>query len=155
MPSDQEQPLTPECRATRHRLGPELDRVPADVAAHLAGCSDCRAEARRLGSAWALLNIVAPTQPSPQFARGVWARIADSPSAPNPGWTGLPAWSLRGVAAAAAVVLLSVVPVAVWHQGPHDRPELVAQVDVINSQELLTDLEVVEDLDVLLLLDDP
>jgi hypothetical protein len=51
-----------------------------------------------------------------------------------------------------AVILIAVGPVAVWY---HDRPELVAQLDLVESRELLTNLDVVQDLDVLLLLDDP
>ncbi len=157
MASDHLQPLTPECRAIRPRLGPELDKIPADIAAHLKHCPACRIEALRRQATWSLLNVVAPPPLSPQFSRRVWTKIAaEQPGARTRHWGGgFPVWSLRGIAAAAAVVLLSIVPVAVWHQGPSDRPELVAQADLINSQELLTDLEVVEDLDVLLLLDDP
>jgi predicted anti-sigma-YlaC factor YlaD len=146
---------TSECRAIRRQLGAELDRPPPDVAAHLAGCESCRAEAKRLGAAWALLKVVEPPQPSSQFTRGVWAKLAESSRAPGQGWGGLPVWSLRWAAAGLAVVLLAVVPVVVWHENRHERPEVVAQLDLVESQELLTDIEVVQDLDVLLLLDDP
>jgi hypothetical protein len=132
-----------------------LDTPPADIVAHLAGCPGCGTEARRLGAAWALLNVVEPPPPPSQFTRGVWTKIAKSSHTPGPGWSGLPVLSLRWAAAGLAVVLLAVVPVVVWHQDPHDSPELVAQVDVMDSRELLTNLEVVEELDVLLLLDDP
>jgi hypothetical protein len=64
-------------------------------------------------------------------------------------------WSLRWAAASLAVVLSAVIPVLVWHQDQPERPDVVAQLDLMESRELLTDLEVVQDLDVLLLLDDP
>lgn len=158
MTLDQHHASPPECRAVRRHLGAELDSPTPDVAAHLAGCTDCRAEARRLGAAWALLKVVEPPQPSSQFARGVWAKIAAEPShGPGPGWGGLPVWSLRWAAAGLAVALAvaAVIPVVVWHQDRNGRPEMVAQLDLVESRELLTDIEVVENLDVLLLVDDP
>lgn len=155
MAPDRYPSVPPECRAVRRQLGAESDEAAAHIAAHLAGCEFCRAEAHRLGAAWALLNIVEPRRPSSQFAQGVWAKIAESSRGSGHGWGGLPAWSVRGVAAAAAVILLSVVPVAVWHQSSRDEPERLAQADVMDSRELLTNLDVVEELDVLLLLDDP
>jgi hypothetical protein len=133
-----------------------LDKLPADVVAHLEHCQACRTEAHRLRATWALLNVAEPRQPSPQFSRRVWAKIAAERSGPlTDRRGGLPAGSLRGVAAAAAVILLAVVPVAVWYQAPQGRPDVVAQLELMESGELLTNLEVVADLDVLLLLDDP
>ncbi|MEW6684153.1 MAG: hypothetical protein AB1451_14740 [Nitrospirota bacterium] len=146
--------LAPKCRAVRRQLGAELDSPTPDVAAHLAGCTACRAEAHRLGATWALLKVVEPPQPSSQFARGVWTKIAAAPGTPSLGWGRLPVWSLRA-AAVLAVALAAVIPVVVWQQDRHERPELVAQLDLVESREMLTDIEVVEDLDVLLLLDDP
>jgi predicted anti-sigma-YlaC factor YlaD len=157
MVSDQGQTAsTPECHAVRRQLGAELDTPTTDVAAHLERCVACRTEARRLRAAWALLNVVEPRQPSPQFSDRVWAQIAAEES-PGLGrrWGGLPVRSLRWAAAGLAVALAAVIPVAVWYQDQHDGPELVAQLDLMESRELLTNLEVVEDLDVLLLLDDP
>lgn len=146
---------TPECRAVRRQLG--LDRPPADVALHLEHCAACRAEALRLRRAWALLNVVEPLQPSPQFSRRVWAKIdaVHAPASGRPWGGGLPVWSWRWTAAGLAVILAAVIPAAVWYHDRHDRPELVAQLDLMESRDMLADLEVVEDLDVLLLLDDP
>ncbi|MFZ5862902.1 MAG: hypothetical protein ACOYXR_08690 [Nitrospirota bacterium] len=128
-----------------------MDRPTPDVADHLERCATCRAEAKRLNAAWALLNIVEARDPSPRFTAGVWAKIeAREPAGPP-----RPVWSLRLAAAALAVVLAAVLPVAVWHQDTQDRPELLAQLDAMESHELLENLEVVEDLDVLLSLDDP
>jgi hypothetical protein len=62
---------------------------------------------------------------------------------------------VRWAAAGLAVALAVAVPIGVWYQGAQDRPELMAQVDVLASHELLVNMDVVEDLDVLLLLDDP
>ena len=148
-------PATPECRAVRRQLG--VDKPPVDVGLHLERCDGCRAEARRLRAAWALLNVVEPLQPSPQFSQRVWAKIAvKHPSTASRIWGGgLPVWSWRWAAGGLAVILVAVVPVAVWYQDRHDRPELVAQLDLVESRELLTNLDVVQDLDVLLLLDDP
>lgn len=158
-PVDSEQnqiAFTPECRVIRRQLGADLDEPTADVSAHLARCAACRAEARRMGATWALLNVVEPVDPSPQFAHRVWARIeAEGSRVPGRRWGGLPVWSWRWAAAGIAVVLAAVVPVVVWHQDRAERPELVAQLDVMESRELLTDIEVVQDLDVLLLIDDP
>jgi hypothetical protein len=128
-----------------------LDRPTPDVAAHLKGCAPCRAEARRLNAAWALLTAVDPREPSPRFAAGVWAKIA----ATDAEGSRRPAWSLRWAAAGLAVALAAAVPFAVWYRDAQDRPELMAQADVIASHELLVNMDVVEDLDVLLLLDDP
>ncbi len=157
MTADQHQTSpTPECRTIQRQLGPELNLPPAQVTAHLEQCSACRAEAGRLDTAWALLNVLEPRKPSTQFAHRVWAKIsAEESPALGARRGGLPVWSLRGVAATAGVVLLAVVPVAVWYQGQHDGPDVVAQLDLMESRDLLTNLEVVEDLDVLLLLDDP
>jgi hypothetical protein len=128
-----------------------LDRPTPDVASHLERCAPCRAEARRRDSTWALLNVVDSREPSPRFTAGVWAKIAaQGPSAQH-----RPAWSLRWAAAGLAVALAAAVPIAVWYLGAQDRPELMAQVDVMASHELLVNMDVVEDLDVLLLLDDP
>jgi hypothetical protein len=132
-----------------------LDEPAAHIAAHLAACESCRAEARRLGAAWALMNIVEPRRPSSQFAQGVWHKIAETETSSDLPRSGRPVWSLRWAAAGLAVVLAATVPVAVWYQDPPERPEIVAQLDLMESRELLTDLEVVRDLDVLLLLDDP
>jgi hypothetical protein len=142
---------TSTCRAVRSKIGTELDTPTPDVAAHLKGCAPCRAEARRLNAAWALLNVMDPREPSPRFGAGVWAKIV---AADAEGFR-RPAWSLRWAAAGLAVALAAVVPFVVWYQGAQDRPELMAQVDVMASHDLLVNMDVVEDLDVLLLLDDP
>ena len=148
---------TPECHRIRQRLGAELEEPAADVAEHLARCAACTVEAQRLRAAWRLLGAIETRQPSPQFARRVWAKIAGdrAPGLGSPRNGGLPVWSIRWVAAGLAVVLAAVVPIAVWYQNRHDHPELVAQLDLVEARELLTNLEVVEDLDVLLLVDDP
>jgi hypothetical protein len=100
---------------------------------------------------WALLNVVESRDPSPRFSAAVWEKIA----AYDRFAQRRPAWSLRWAAAGLAVALAAAIPVAVWYQGAQDRPELMAQVDVMASHELLVNMDVVEDLDVLLLLDDP
>lgn len=143
---------TPECRAVRSRLGPDLDSPSADVASHLERCSACRAESHRLNAAWALLNVAESRAPSPRFAAGVWAKIAagDAPVTQR-----RPSRVLRWAAAGLAVSLAAAAPFVVWYRGAQDRPELAAQLDVMESHEMLANIEVVEDLDVLLSLDDP
>jgi hypothetical protein len=128
-----------------------MDTPTPDVASHLEGCTPCRVEARRLNATWALLKVAASPEPSPRFSAGVWAKIAVQGST-APRW---PTWSLRWAAAGLAVALAVAIPIAVWNRSGQDRPELIAQVDVMASHELLVNMDVVEDLDVLLLLDDP
>ncbi len=148
---DNQTSTTPECRAVQSQLGPDLDRPTPAVASHLERCAACRAEARRLNSAWALLNVVEPRDPSPRFTAGVWAKIA----ARAPAGHRRPSWSLRWAAAGLAASLAIAVPIALWYQATQARPELMAQADLVDSHELLANLDVVDDLDVLLLLDDP
>ncbi|MFZ5876550.1 MAG: hypothetical protein ACOYXU_09090 [Nitrospirota bacterium] len=142
---------TSDCRAVRSRLGTDLDKPTPDVVSHLEHCASCRAETRRLNAAWALLNAVEPREPSSRFAAGVWAKIAAHDRAGSL----RSAWSLRWAAAGLAVALAVAVPATVWYRSAQDRPELLAQVDVMASHDLLVNMDVVEDLDVLLLLDDP
>jgi hypothetical protein len=148
--NDNQNSTTPECRAVRSRFGPDLDRPTPFDASHLERCAACRAEARRLNAAWALLHVVESREPSHRFTTGVWAKIA----AHDPAARRRPAWSLRWAATGLAVALAVAVPIALWYQ-TQARPELMAQADVMDSHELLANLDVVEDLDVLLLLDDP
>jgi len=154
--SDRDQAVrSNECRKARQQLGAEPDRPSAEASAHLGQCEPCRAEARRLGAVWALLNVVDPVDPSPDFARRVWAKIAAEPSGtPISRWGGLPAWSLRWVAVA-LVIALAIAVVTLWHLDRPEHPEVAAQLDLVESPELLANFDVVENLDVLLLVEDP
>lgn len=82
------------------RLGNETD--PAETAAidaHLAACTDCRAEAEALRGAWETLDAGA----APVSSASVWPAVRARTTGRRVAGTGLrPLW--RGAAAAAAVV---------------------------------------------------
>ncbi len=142
-----------DCRAARARLRGDAEGLPPLLAAHVSGCTACRREADHLRAAWTLLGALDAREPSPRFAAGVWAKIAEA-DAGRHRWV-TPAWTARWAAAAIALVAAVAIPVGIISQRTHDRPELVAQLDLVESHELLTNLDVVEELDVLLLLDEP
>jgi hypothetical protein len=153
----------PDCRAARARLRGDAEDLPPPLAAHVSGCATCRGEADRLHAAWTLLGALDAREPSPRFAAGVWAKIAGA-DAGRRRWAA-PARTARWAAAAVALVAAVAIPVGLISQRTHDssvtdeccfpRPELVAQLDVVELHELLANLDVVEELDVLLLLDEP
>ena len=143
----------PDCRAARAQLRGDAAELPPPLAAHVRGCAACRGEADRLRAAWTLLGALNAREPSPRFAAGVWAKIART-DAGRRRWAA-PARTARWAAAAVALVAAVAIPFGIISQRTHDRPELVAQLDLVESHELLANLDVVEELDMLLLLDEP
>ncbi len=152
-PDPHEHAPGPDCRAARARLRGDAEDLPPLLSAHVSGCAACRREAHRLRAAWTLLGALGAREPSPRFAIGVWATIAEADAGRRR--RVMPAWTRRWAAAAVALVAAVAIPVGIISQRTHDHPELVAQLDVVESHELLANLDVVEELDVLLLLDEP
>jgi predicted anti-sigma-YlaC factor YlaD len=162
-PDPHEHAPGPDCRAARARLRGDAEELPPPLAEHVSGCAACRGETDRLRAAWTLLGALNARKPSPRFAAGVWAKIARTDAGRRRRAT--PARTARWAAAAVALVAAIAIPVGIISQRTHDssvtdeccfpRPELVAQLDLVESHELLANLDVVEELDVLLLLDEP
>ncbi|HJR52904.1 MAG TPA: zf-HC2 domain-containing protein [Gemmatimonadota bacterium] len=139
------------CEEVRGRLDDWVEgklggREAESVAAHVAGCDACRAEARALeellGAAAGLPREIRPPQ---DLWDGIDARLADEP---EPGAfpltsrrlprAGLPAWAL--IAAALALVLVTAAVTSILTRS-HDAPIGEEARFLAASQELLAGLE--------------
>jgi anti-sigma-K factor RskA len=112
-----------------------------------------------LQASWALLNVVEDREPSPQFTARVMAKLRPDPL--RAGVSRLPSLGSRGfrwaaLAAAAAVIVLVVAGVLDREpiKAPSNGSEVVADLELVESEELLQHLDVVQDLDLLLLMDE-
>ena len=96
-----------ECEAARAQLADRLTGTLAPEAAaaldeHLRSCITCAAEARGVSDTWALLADIPAAETDSAAMRARFDRIVDS-SAPAPRW-----WTVHGLQAAAAVILVAV-----------------------------------------------
>lgn len=149
------QPDSPTCSTVRAMLAEDLKTQSESVERHLAGCAACRAVAERLKSAWTLLGTLENREPSPRFAAGVMAKLAPTETHARPF---IAPW-VRWTAAAAAFAAIVVVTSTILDRGETEDEAASAVVadldlDLLESQEMLQNLDVIEDLDLLLLLDE-
>jgi len=142
-----------DCRTAR--AGPIDDPV---ILAHLQGCADCREATKSLRASWDALGVIREREPSPLFYARVMAKIAREQD--RPPWHPSRLLGLRRVwwaALAPAVAVTALVLAGVWDRAainaPSNGSEVVADLELVESEELLQHLEVVEDLDLLLLMD--
>lgn len=148
-----------DCRTAQAESAGGIDHLADPVGAHLETCPACREETRRLQASWALLNVVEDREPSPQFTARVMAKLRPDPL--RAGVSRLPSLGSRGfrwaaLAAAAAVIVLVVAGVLDREpiKAPSNGSEVVADLELVESEELLQHLDVVQDLDLLLLMDE-
>lgn len=149
-------PSSLPCRTVQSR--PIDDPDPA-VHAHRRTCPDCQGASKPLQAAWDALELVADREPSPRFAARVKAKIeraADRSRFSALPWLGSRA--LRWTALAGGLAVVVLVTSLLVHQERRHTPangsDVVAELDLLESQDLLQDLEVVEHLDLLLLMDE-
>jgi hypothetical protein len=110
-----------------------------------------------LQASWALLNVMEDREPSPQFTARVMAKLRPDPL--RAGVSRLPSLGPRGFrwAALAAVVIVLVVAGVLDREPiktPSNGSEVVADLELVESEELLQHFDVVQDLDLLLLMDE-
>lgn len=102
------------CEEVRGRLdewveGALGERQKEAVAAHLAGCDDCRAEARALEALLAAAaDLPREIRPPRELWAGIDARLAGSE---RPRRAGLPAWAMVAAALALVVVTAAVTTI--------------------------------------------
>ncbi len=102
------------CEEVRGRLdewveGALGEREKEAVAAHLAGCDDCRAEARALEALLAAAaDLPREIRPPRELWAGIDARLAGSE---RPRRAGLPAWAMVAAALALVVVTAAVTTI--------------------------------------------
>ncbi len=120
----------------------------AAVEGHLAACAACRAERARIDRALALLGrLPPPPEPSPGFARGLWARLDAERARRGRGgvlWSWR--WRLAPLAGAAAAAALAVALGA--RERAAERRGMAAHLDLLENYELalsLGDLDGPED----------
>ncbi len=113
------------CEEVRGRLdewveGALGERQKEAVAAHLAGCDDCRAEARELEALLAAAaDLPREIRPPRELWAGIDARLGDEPSPMvvplaarrGPRRAGLPAWAMVAAALALVVVTAAVTTI--------------------------------------------
>ncbi len=136
-----------------------IDDADPAVRTHRHGCAACRDAARRLQASWDAMNLVPDREPSPQFTARVMATIERTAGRT---WFGLPSpfpgaavrWTVLAGGLAAALLVTALLFNREQIGDPANGSEAVAEVDLLESQDLLQDLEVVEDLDLLLLIDE-
>ncbi len=147
------------CEEVRGRLdewveGALGEREKEAVAAHLAGCDDCRAEARALEALLAAAaDLPREIRPPRELWAGIDARLSDEPSPMvvplaarrGPRRAGLPAWAMVAAALALVVVTAAVTSVLTRDHGGAvalnpGRGEEEARF-LAASQELLSGLE--------------
>ena len=149
------QPEPINCNAVQAALADEITTPTGPVERHVAGCAACRVVAERLNSAWTLLGTLEHREPSPRFAAGVMAKLAPTGTRARP----LIAPWLRWTAAAATFAAIALVAsILLDRERTNDEMAsgVVAELDLdlLESQEMLQNLDVIEDLDLLLLLDE-
>lgn len=147
-------PDSPTCGTVRAMLAEDIKTQSDSIERHLAGCAACRVEAERLNSAWTLLGTLENREPSPRFAAGVMAKLVPAETRARP----IIAPWLRWTAVAAAFSVIVVTATILDRGGTEDEATSAVVVeldlDLLESQEMLQNLDVIEDLDLLLLLDE-
>jgi anti-sigma factor RsiW len=139
------------------------------VAAHLAGCADCRREAEILSKSWEMLGELDEIEPNPFYVSRFYARLAERRPWYAPWVDALRSLSARRrlLPALAAVCLVAVIGIGVVqvqlkragqerlaaaHLNGLDPElfesfELAENLDLINELEYLPDIEIIQALD--------
>ncbi len=126
------------------------------VAEHLRACADCQAEARAIEKSWELLGAIKAIEPDPNYRIRFWrsvdtrsplhARILQRVRAAFLQRRWVPA-----IAAAAIVLLVSVITIVQYLQKPHVPAVLAAlndtELEMVANIELAEDYEIIEDMD--------
>lgn len=152
MPPDSPLP----CRTVQLR---PLDDPDPSIQAHRHACASCGQAAGALKASWEALGLVTDRDPSPQFTARVMAKIERTSSRSRfallrPLGSGAMRWTALAGGFAGVVLVASLLLHPERPQAPATGSEVVAELELLESQDLLRDLEVVEDLDLLLLMDE-
>jgi hypothetical protein len=138
-------------------LDDELNGVDhRQVADHLETCADCRSEALSIEKSWKLLGVLETIEPDPNYrirfwqsvdARSTWhSRILQSVQAIFIQQRWIPV-----TAAAAMVLLVSVISIMLYSQKPGIPADLAAlnntELEMIADIELAENYEIIEDID--------
>ena len=113
------------------------------VEAHIKICSSC---ARYVEEIEAVLTLAAPSKledPGPEFNSEIWRQIIADKAKRRTRWT------LYPTLAAAALVLVFVLPFGDSNDGPEEG-ELVEQLGLFQNIELMENLELVESIESLM-----
>jgi anti-sigma factor RsiW len=142
-----------QCQAEFDRLldGPAADPASAPARQHLAACPDCAAAWRDYESAWKAFLSAPEVDPSSTFTARVMSRIdrEERKQAERP-WFPLIPW--RWLAPATAAITLLVATTGVWTTYQWDADQAVSQelavnLPVVQHLELLSDFDVISNLD--------
>lgn len=142
-----------QCQAEFDRLldGPAADPASALARQHLAGCRDCAAAWRGYEGAWKAFLSAPEVEPSSNFTARVMGQIdrEERERATRP-WFPLIPW--RWLAPATAAVTLFVATTGIWTTYQRDAEqavsqELAANLPVVQHLELLSDFDVISNLD--------
>jgi predicted anti-sigma-YlaC factor YlaD len=139
------------------------------VAAHLAGCADCRRQAEVLSKSWEMLGELDEIEPNPFYISRFYARLAEQRA-----WYAPWADAFRNICARrrlltalAAACLVAVIGIGVVRVHLKDAEqehfaaahlngldpelfesfELAENLELINALEFLPDLEIIQALD--------
>jgi anti-sigma factor RsiW len=129
------QNLPAACAAARDAIHARLDRDELaagafeELAAHLGGCSECRAFESDLEAIGAELRAIPKLELPDEVLDEVWSRTVDAPSSTASGFPR----HLRPVLAAAA--MLTVVVIGLWQvRGPAEPPS-PTRAEVLQAAE--------------------
>lgn len=162
-----------ECHDVKKRL-PELldkDEMPEDATQlldHLESCALCTNEMKRLQASWDLLETWKGIEPSSNFKQKVWTKIHERKTHevssrwfPRRWWISWVSWASLG---SLAVVMLLIVTWILWPSSgkwstdemnkKRSALEMLVSLDVLEMEDLLTDMELLENLDMLLALEE-
>jgi anti-sigma factor RsiW len=130
-------------------LAPEQS---AAVRRHMENCPRCRRQFDILRQTDALVQGMETLEPSADFDRTFWRKVADQQERPSSGawlrslWVGWRPALVAGVAAATAVVVISVAIRS--HKGPTPDEVFMAQnMELLENFDMIDHLEMLEHLD--------
>lgn len=148
-----------DCNEAREELVAFLDGAleaerAGKLKAHLEACAACRSESERLRRAVEATRAVPPTEPSADFSRRFFERLAQEKREGR--WGRLleqaPRWALAGAGGLAAVAL--GVTILLSRPGASDEDRIIARhlelfsdYEVISMLPLLEDMEFIEAMD--------
>ena len=119
------------------------------VRQHIRDCPACGAAWREYESAWQVFVSAPEVEPSSNFVARVMNQLdAADREKPVRFWFFLPAW--RHVLATAAAVLVFAAGAGLWFGARADRAvthELIAELPVVQHLDLLTDFDIISNLD--------
>ena len=130
-------------------LDVQLDAgTTARVRQHFAECPACAAAWRDYERAWQAFVSAPEIEPSSNFAARVMSRLdTDDREQPAPVWFRLPVW--RWTLATAAALLVFAAGSGLWLTWSYRavNHELIAELPVVQHLDLLTDFDVISNLD--------